>query len=284
MIAATSKTVLTVGEQKAYDQIPKIVKFIPHSSFRRPSAMDSYFGSEAREIKIPKPRVTAVNVDGVKENHVFYTTLSAEDELELFFRYNYAKYVLRKLMAQQKRREAISWFQRAQRIRAIIIQANLGLVFAMTRRFRMKGVTFHELIAEGNFALVRSVEKFNAARGFKFSTYACNVIARSFMRIKRPWMQLEIDLTSDVGELERHNDDEAIYREIAQQILEGEINCLSEIEARVIILHFGLPLNGNKGKKTFREISAVIGLSRERARQIEEAGLKKMRTAMLDYP
>ena len=52
----------------------------------------------------------------------------------------------------------------------------------MAKRTRMSEVDFADLISEGNMALLRAVDKFDAARGFKFSTYACRAILKAFSR------------------------------------------------------------------------------------------------------
>jgi RNA polymerase sigma factor (sigma-70 family) len=56
--------------------------------------------------------------------------------------------------------------------RARMIEANLGLVRSVARTYSGRGVEFDELVQEGTIGLVKAVEKFDPARGRKFSTYA----------------------------------------------------------------------------------------------------------------
>ena len=58
----------------------------------------------------------------------------------------------------------------AEWARQQIIEANYRLVVSIAKRYTGRGVSFLDLIQEGNIGLIRAVEKFDYHRGFKFST------------------------------------------------------------------------------------------------------------------
>jgi RNA polymerase primary sigma factor len=63
-----------------------------------------------------------------------------------------------------------------------MIERNLGLVHAVAKRYRGRGVAFDDLVQEGTIGLARAVEKFDHHRGHKFSTYAAWWIHQAMIR------------------------------------------------------------------------------------------------------
>ncbi len=73
-------------------------------------------------------------------------------------------------------------YERLSEVKNTFVQHNLKLVVAIAKDFRNMGITFQDLIQEGNIGLIRAVEKFEYQRGHKFSTYAVWWIRQALIR------------------------------------------------------------------------------------------------------
>ena len=279
--------------QSLYRRIPESISHVPHESFGLPATERELFGAGSPEIDIPQ----WIHVPDIPEDTPIARkarkALSKDDEVQLFLRFNYARYRLGELTRKQIKRfsrrrseEMVRWYQRARATQSSIVNANMALVMAMARRTRIPHVDFPELVSEGNMALLRAVDKFDVSRGFKFSTYACRAILKGFNRMStRVGRYAQRFPTAFDPELER-SDYDVLRHEIQQgnmlddlfEILATNRANLTDVERTVVIQRFAL-VSGSK-KKTLGEVGLQVGLTTERVRQIQKKALEKLKATL----
>jgi len=239
-------------------------------------------------------------------------------------------------------REAREHKKHVNHARDALILANLRLVVHIAKKYLNHGITFIDLIQEGNIGLMKAVEKFEYERGNKFSTYAywwikqaieraiadksriiripvhVNEKIKKISRVSRelaetlgrkptpqeiarklamPVAKVEeiLGVVQDPQALEDMSSDDdspgllrfvadpnapdplerSVDRELREKI-ESTLKVLNEREEEIIRLRFGI---GRDMPYTLEEIGRVMGLSRERVRQIEATALKKIQSA-----
>ena len=221
--------------------------------------------------------------------------LNREQEVALFRRYNYLKYLAyttqqeiephRVMSAQLKKIE--NYLAQAETIKKIIIEANLRLVVSIANKHTGSGTGLSDLISEGNFSLMQAVEKFDYTKGFRFATYASWAIAKEYAR-KIPAEQTRPDKapTASLADVQRNlritkaADFVAVDR-TRKGLIDVIKDNLDQREQYIIINHFGLLGSSiKKNKKTLKQIGDDLELSRERVRQLELIALQKLRQSL----
>jgi len=223
--------------------------------------------------------------------------MSAAEERLMFLRFNYAKKKLQQLDKKVKQsgvtaelaEQVIEWHRRFEHFREYLVRTNLALVLAMAKRVRLGDVDFAEVVSEGNMALLRAVEKFNVDRGFKFSTYACRAILKAFSRTamkhnrhrtKFP-VEFEPDLEkSDWADKRRDQVEEDCIDEL-KAIVDRNLADLSTVEETVIRRRFNWD-QVDDSSLTLEDVGKIIGVTKERVRQIQNKALGKIRAVMED--
>jgi len=232
-----------------------------------------------------------------------------EDEILAFIRLNFAKWRINRLqkygksrrLTLQQKQVILHWHAQYLHTRDTIGVANLGLVVSGVRRFRKpagweyKGaIDIGDVISEGNTALLYIAEKFNVNLGWKFSTYALTSIFRTIYKVmqkdlKRPVTLLldtpinhrsDMTLQDVLPDSKRKDLDKGLLIQELHRILDGEINHrtepLTDRELLVIQQYYQVGCE-NGTTPTLKRNAKMLGLTRERIRQIKNRALYKMK-------
>lgn len=177
--------------------------------------------------------------------------------------------------------EVCALLARAEEFKKRIIQANLRLVVSIAKKHMGRSSNFFEIVSDGNMSLMRAVEKFDYARGNKFSTYASWAIMKNYARSipEQHYHGLRYvtgqDQVLEVAPEESTPTAHASDRERVRELIEESLGGLSEREREIVRGHFGLVKGG--APQTLEQLGRRFGVTKERVRQIEKRALAQLR-------
>jgi RNA polymerase primary sigma factor len=203
---------------------------------------------------------------------------------------NYLKYRMHQLRERLRPKQIqsviLDELDRLQRdalaVKNQIIRANLRLVVSIAKRHVGSANSFDELVSDGNMSLIRAVEKFDYARGNKFSTYASWAIMKNFARsIPGEHQQRDRFVTGHDEMFESRADSRSVELNQEYQIhqmrksLARILEKLDDRERSIIVSRFGLDEAGEP--HTLEEVGNALGVTKERVRQLEVRAMGKLR-------
>ena len=204
-----------------------------------------------------------------------YSTLSLDEELSLWKKYKLNNDIT---------------------ARDTLINSNLRFVANVAKGCQGLGLSYSDLIAEGNMGLLRSFEKFDYKKGYKTISYSVWWIRQAILEALKERAGIEGEELPSEYEKQSFEDedeiktetpistcfiddyvnDEAKYTEL-KNIIEVLSTCLTKRELLVIKDYFGI----DGDALTLEEIGEKMGLTKERIRQIKKKAINKLRAECL---
>lgn len=290
-------------------------------------------GTEIDPLSIYLKQISKYPLLSADEEHVLGERIrKLRDELECKRSNSNKKRTSDKIIADLQKRLA--------RKKNELIRANLRLVVAIAKKYQYRGMSLLDLIDEGNIGLIEAVERFDYARGCRFSTYGTwwirqaiiksladkgrviripvhmlNTIKKCYFVAKHLTQELgrdpsseeiasymnvsarrvdeingisqdtaSLDATVDPGETTRlaelirdersEQPFETAFNVALHETIENVLHQLTEREMKIIQLRYGLM---GEGPCTLQETGRMLGITRERVRQIQEKAIAKLR-------
>lgn len=234
--------------------------------------------------------------------------LSREQEQDLFRRYNYLKYKVAGMLKFTSERAA-NFSSRGSKtrvssasssdyydtieghmsdiesLRQRIIQANLRLVVSIAKKHVGWSGNFFEVVSDGNISLMRAVEKFDYARGNKFSTYATWAIMKNYARTvpeqhhhAARFVTGQDEVLDAAPDCSIQPSTSATDRQRIRDLITAGLKQLPDRDREIVDNHFGLTTG--ESRLTLEDLGKRFGVTKERIRQIEKSALARLKDVL----
>lgn len=240
----------------------------------------------ARKVSLPS------HLAGLTENSL----LTPEQERALFQRMNFLRFRACKILTQKPIEKTTQWdLERARALihashwyRDVIVKANVRLVISIVKKFVNHQCGFDDLLSDGIMALIRSVDKFDYQRGFRFSTYATQVVRRNSYRFVMERQEERLKVTNSINEpgLDVEEVSTSTMSELRWNTLQTHLRgMLGELDKREkLIIRARFSLGGHRKVQTLQKLADRLGISKERVRQLEKRAVEKLQQLAMHNP
>ena len=262
--------------------------YIAHPSFDDPSAGYAIL-APAPGLETPGLDRTSVSRHDHADSSHGTRIPSREQEAHMFREMNYLKYLACRIrdridpdspdpgdLDEIERLQA-----EALKLKNQIIETHLRLVVAVAKKHVRAGYDLPERVSDGTFALMRAVDRFDFARGNRFSTYATWAVFNGLVQCERrerhrrnrsiePYQN---SLVAPGSVTDQYETDEA--QDESRAAVKRLLRRLDRRERRIIVNRNGI---GGVPERTLKQIGVDLGISQERVRQLEQRAHAKLRS------
>ena len=278
--------------------LSEAISFVPSEIFAEKNAEQIIFNSTAN---VPRQTISWYSPAlsyGDSKSQASIQLLTREQETILFRQYNYAKKSVKDIqdsflqsstLGKQSVEALLYWHEVAMEKRDHIVECNLALVLAMAKRSWATG-EYADLVAEGNIAMLRCIERFNCELGYKFSTYACRALTAAFNRFGKKQTKHLNHVRLDHEDCEEASGYDNKFdvpsnemRKLVRVAIRTADAQLTSMEKDVLRYRFGLHAGHNPPCFTLAKAGEIMGISKERVRQIQMKALQKIQNHLESY-
>jgi RNA polymerase sigma factor (sigma-70 family) len=202
-----------------------------------------------------------------------------------FLMFNYARFRVLELarscaarrLRMSEAKLLLAWWKRAAEAQGRLTGDNRALVLRMVVDYKPQNVDHDDALSEGHVALLNAVNGFDCSRNLRFSTYACRAILKSFARAAQQAGRRRSMFPTEFRTALERPEPPPPEREWAEfaHLVPGAIEeaDLTENEKKVIVARYWC-------QATLEQAGEEIGVSKERARQIQRRAEGKLADAL----
>jgi len=279
-----------IAEARAEKLCATPVAFMDSPEFHVPNAAKVILGPppevERKSGRVKAPAGLPAYLASLYSNPL----LTREEEGYWFRKMNFLKFLASKVQAKidpsrpksADLDELENLLDEAIEVKNFLIRSNLRLVVSIAKKRLQPGMSFFEMVSDGNMSLMRAIEKFDYTKGNKFSTYSTWAIMKNYARsIPAEHTILDRFRTGNeeifASSAEKRGVQMADETTNARQrdVITSILGQLDERERSILLHRYGLQQGSEP--LTLEEVGTRFGVTKERIRQIEARALQKLR-------